>query len=248
MDIKKSKYFGYAVVALLVLGSLFLAVKIKTELKGYNRAIPPNIISVSGEGKSFIKPDVGTVTASVFKDDKDLLVAQKKATEATNSLIAFLKAKDVAEKDIKTVYYNAGPRYDYRNGVERLRDYEVRQELQVKIRDIARAGEILAGMTAAGASKVGSLGFTVDDPEVAKSEARSLAIKDAREKAQRLSKDLGVRFKKVASYYESEGGYPGPIFYETSALGKGGDVSLPPQVPVGENEIVVRVSISYEIR
>lgn len=245
-----NKYFWCTAITALIIASLFLLVKIKTELKGYNRAFSPNVISVSGEGKVFVKPDIGLVTVSVVKNSKELLIAQKQATEAVNSLFVFLKSKGIEEKDTKTIAYNIGPRYDYsKDGTERLHDYEVRQELTIKIRDVARAGEVLAGATGAGANKVGSLGFVVDDPDAAKSEARGLAIEDARKKAVQLSKQLGVRFKKIVSFYESEGGFPGPIYFaKEAAVGMGGDFVSVPSVPAGENEIKVNVSINYEIR
>ena len=249
MDFLKKSKFAYFIWVFLGAATLLMLVKAKAEFKGYNRAFPPNIISVSGEGKVFIKPDVGTVTVSVIKNNKDFLLAQRQATEAVNALTIFLKEKGVVEKDIKTIRYNAGPRYNYQGGTERFRDYEVRQELDIKIRDVARAGEVLAGATFAGADKISSLGFAVDDPDAAKAEARALAIKEAKEKAATLSKNLGVRLTKLSSYYENDGGYPGPIFYgQDFAVGKGGDAMVPPAVPVGENEVRIQVNLSYEIR
>jgi hypothetical protein len=49
-----NKYFWCSTVTVLVIASLFLLVKIKTELKGYNRNFPANTINVSGEGSVFI--------------------------------------------------------------------------------------------------------------------------------------------------------------------------------------------------
>ena len=249
MDFLKKSKFAYFVWVFLAAATLLMLVKIKAELKGSNRAFPPSVISVSGEGKVFVKPDIGMVSMSVTKHHAELATAQRQATEAINSLTAFLKLKVIEEKDIKTVAYNIGPRYTYgRDGVERFRDYEVAQSIDVKIRDVAMAGDILAGAATAGADKVGSLRFAVDDPDAAKAEARALAVQDAREKAKSLSKSLGVRLKKITSYYENEGGYPGPIFYEqSSAFGKGSDAIAVPSISTGENEIRVSVSISYEI-
>ncbi len=249
LDIKKSKYFGYTVFALIALLTLFVAVKIKTEVKGYNRQFPAPTITVSGEGSVFVRPDIATISVGVTKVHKDAGEAQAQATEVMNKVAEFLEKKDVEKKDIKTTIYDISPNYEYLpNRAPRITEYRVHHVFQVKIRDLAKVGEILSGVGAVGANDIGSLSFTVDDPEVSKKEAREEAIKETKEKAKILSKQLGVRLKKIISYYESDG-FPGPIFYETASFGgKGGDYPAPVPVPTGENEIKINVSITYEIK
>lgn len=250
IDIKKSKYFGYAVFALIAFLALFVAVKIKTELKGYNRQFPAPTITVSGEGSVFVRPDIATVSVGVTKTNKDAGEAQKEAAVVMNKISEFLEDSGIEEKDIKTTIYDISPNYEYLpNRPPRVTEYRVHHVFQVKIRNLTKVGEILSGAGIAGANDIGSLSFTVDDTEISKKEARAEAIKEAKEKAKILSKQLGVRLKKITSYYESEG-YPGPIYYEASAFGKGGDFSAPAPAPVptGENEIKVSVSLTYEIK
>jgi len=243
-----NKYFWCAAITALIIASLFLLVKIKTELKGYNRNFPASTITVSGEGKVFVKPDVAKVSVGITKNNIDFVVAQKEATEVINKTINFLKSKEVAEKDIKTTSYNISPQYDYIRGEQKFRGYEVSQNLEIKIRDLDKVGEILSGVAQSGANMVGSLRFEVDDMEKTKEEARNEAITEAKTKAKILSRQLGVRLKKITSYYESDGGFPGPVFYGAEALGKGGDFSVSPSIPSGENEIKINVSITYEIQ
>lgn len=246
--IKKSKYFGYAIMTLLILGSLFLVVKIKTELKGYNRNFPANSISVSGEGKVFIKPDIALINIGVTKKNIDFVVAQKDATQVVNKTINFLKSKEIEEKDIKTTSYTIYPQYDYIKGEQKFRGYEVSQNLEITIHNLDSVGEILSGVTQSGANTIGSLRFEVDDIKKAKEEARNEAIMEAKAKAKMLSNQLGVRLKKITSYYESDGGFPDPIYLSGTAFGKGGDLTPAPSVPSGENEIKINVSLTYEIR
>lgn len=246
--IKKSKYFGYAVFALVALLALFVAVKIKAELKGYNRTIPANTISVSGEGKVFIKPDIATVTIGVSRDDKDFVIAQKEVTDSMNAIITFLKESGVEEEDQRTTSYVINPRYDYRNNSQKLLGYEVSHILEIKIRDLNKVGTILSGSASRAANRIGSLQFTVENPEKAKEQARADAIAEAKAKAKMLSKQLGVRLKKIVSFYESDGGFPGPVYLSEAGFGKGGDFAPVPSIPAGENEIKINVSVTYEIR
>ena len=75
------------------------------------------------------------------------------------------------------------------------------------------------------------------------------AIEDAKEKAKVLSRDLGVRLGRVASFSESGNYYP---YYATANLYKAEDAtqsSAPlPELPKGENTISSDVTITYEIR
>ncbi len=54
--------------------------------------------------------------------------------------------------------------------------YEITQTLEVKIRDLAKIGDIIQGATDAGANQVGDLQFTVDKEEEFKKQARTEAI------------------------------------------------------------------------
>ncbi|MEK9175170.1 MAG: SIMPL domain-containing protein [Patescibacteria group bacterium] len=232
----------------LIIVSIFYIVKIKNEYRGYNRTQPATTISVSGEGKEFIKPDIATISVGVIKQNVDLLKAQKEAADVIDKVLAVLKDKGVADKDQKTTSFNIYPQYDYRDGVQKFRAYEVRQTLEVKIRDLSKVGEILGGVAGAGANEVGSLNFTVDNPKAMQEKARAAAIEEAKTKAKTLSRDLGVRLVKIASYSESGGAQPPPIFYEKAMYGMGVGGGSDVSIPTGENEVRINVTITYEIK
>ncbi|MBI2021017.1 SIMPL domain-containing protein [Candidatus Giovannonibacteria bacterium] len=249
LNIRPPKEVMWTATVFLVVLIVFFAVKTSNEFAGISRNIPPSTISVAGEGKVIIKPDIALINIGVIKSNVNLLLAQREATEAINKINDTLKKNGVLEKDIKTTAYNISPRYDYKNGEQRFKDYEVHQNLEVKVRDLGKVGEVLSAVTAAGANQVGALSFTVDDPKKAQADARTLAIKDAKAKAEKLAGDLDVRLKKIVSFSES-GGYPPPIYARKEIYGVGGatDIAPSPQVPTGENEILINVTITYEIR
>src|SRR3989344_2069682 len=254
MEINESKYLHirppkealWAMIVFLAVLSVFFLVKIRSELNGYNRVVQPPSISVSGEGKILIKPDIAIVNVGVLKEGVDFLAVQRSAADVMNRLSDTLKKKGVLDKDIKTTSYSISPRYDYKDGEQTFRGYEVFQNLEVKMRDLGKVGEILSGAAQAGANQIGSLSFGVDDPKKARDEARALAIADAKAKAENLSKNLNVSLGKILGYSESDGGMPPPIFAKAESFGIGGP-GVPP-TPEGENEINVIVNLMYEIR
>jgi len=213
-----------------------------------------NTISFSGQGEVVVKPDIATVSFGVTVENLNVSTAQTQATTKMNNIIDLLKTKGVEEKDIKLTNYNIYPRYDYLQaqfypytGRQTLAAYVVSQTVEVRIRDISKAGEILSGVGEFGVTDVSGLTFTVDNEDEVKNQARDLAIKDAKSQAESLAKSLGVRLVKITNFTEG-GRYP--VYYEMNksmALGMGGDGAIP-QVPMGENKIISNVSITYEIR
>ena len=250
MEYKKEITILAAVFIVIV--SLFFVVKTINEIE-QNKfigqdIIPQNTINVSGRGEVFAAPDVVEITLSAEKENVSLTEAQSKASEAINKAIKFLKDSGVEEKDIKTTGYNIYPRYDYlKEAGQVFRGYVVNQTLNVKIRKTDDIGKILKGVTEAGVNQVGGINFKVDDRESVLREARQKAISDAKEKADKLAKDLGVKIVRLINYSEStDNNYPYPIYRAQSAAANTGGPE--PEIPAGENSFVVNVSLTYQIK
>ncbi|MEK7646254.1 MAG: SIMPL domain-containing protein [Patescibacteria group bacterium] len=247
-----------------ILLAVFLAVISIKEFKaiGYVGKDTPvfNSISVSGKGEEVSIPDVATFSFGVTETNKQVAVAQEAATKRINAALAALEEAGIAEKDIKTTSYSINPNYEYTQGVctmyscppskSVLIGYEVSQNIDVKIRDIAKAGEVFSTIGALGVDTVNNLAFSIDDIETVKAKARAKAIADAQTKAKELSKQLGVRIVRITSFYDSSDDM-NPYYY-----GRGGDMmeasavknAAAPMIPTGEQEIVSRVTVTYEIK
>lgn len=211
--------------------------------------ITNNTILIDATGEAFGKPDVAQVNVSVVKKAYTVLEAQKAHAESMNKVIQYLKESGIEEKDIKTTNYNIYPQYDYlKNQGSVFRGYEITQTLQVKIRNLDKVGEILGGVTNAGANQVGGVNFVIDDEDALVAEARKQAIEKAKSKADQLAEDLDVKIVRLVSFSESNGASPYYKNYE--AYGLGGEIaSAPsPELPAGENQINVTVYLTYEIK
>jgi hypothetical protein len=240
--------FKIPIILLLLVLIVFIGGKTKNEIQ--NRAkgvenVSQRTITVSADGKVFAKPNIGEINLGVTNEAKTVSEAQKLSTKAINKTVAFLKSLGVAEKDIKTVGYYINPVYDYYKGKQTLRGYEVGQKLGVKIRDLSKSGNIIAGAAENGSNITGGLNFTIDDPDALKVEARKQAIVKAKVKAEKLASDLGVKIGKLINFSENGEGVPRLYYAET--LGAGAAPAVP-EIPTGENEITVSVNLTYEIR
>lgn len=254
---------------LMVAGVLFLLVasySFIVYVNAYSNAMSGGgyrSFGVTGEGKVTAVPDVAMFGASVItQGGNDIATIQKTNTDKMNAIIAFLKKNGVDEEDIKTTNYNLTPRYQgYRcepspfGGAvacppASIVGYEINQSLEVKVRDFAKAGEILAGVVEAGANSVSQISFTIDDPAKLEAEARAEAVKQAREKADIIAKAGGFRVGDLLSiddYYQ-----PYPMYDSRMGMG-GAEMSVAQSMPApvlepGSQEIIVQISARYEIK
>ena len=237
----------------LVLGAFFLAVLTRNSLKMYDyigqTAESKHEIYITGEGKVTVKPDIAKISLGLTTKAQTVAEAQKQNTETMNTLTKTLKDEfKIKNEDIQTSNYSIYPDYVWFNNKQNLNGYVVSQNLDVKIRDLDKAGDVLARAGEAGLNQVGGLQFSVDDPEKSRIEARDKAIENAKEKAEALARVAGVKLGRVISVSES-GDQPQPPIYGMGAgmMYAKSDVSQSPSIEVGTNEIKVTVTIGYEI-
>lgn len=262
MDLRLKNYLGWAALILMAA----LALSVLWYVRTYSRSVEPSTFrsfTVTGEGKAVAIPDVAEFSFSVLtQGGKNLGALQQENTVKVNRAIGVAKAAGVEDKDIKTTEYSVEPRYQYFNCSPGLLDsgkpcpppeivgYTVRQTVAVKVRDFTKVGDLLRDVVESGANTVSQLNFTLDDPTAVQNQARSEAIKKAREKAVSIAKAGGFRLGRLLSI--EEGGGAVPIFYKalsTEAFGRGGDFPTPaPAIEPGSQETQVTVTLRYEIR
>ncbi len=261
----KDKKISIAVFVLIVILSVFTLTKIFNEVKG-SRYVgrgnqPANTISVTGEGEVIAVSDIATLTVNLNKEGKTAKEAQELLNESISKTLTFLKDKSIADKDVKSEYGGLSPKYSYEQPVcytypcptkdPKIIGYTATQTVTIKIREVDSASEVRTGLAEIGITDINGPTFSIDDEEAFKDEARSKAIADAREKAQVLANDLGVKLGKVVSFGENNGSYP--MYAAAKSMMAAGEIMMDsrqpaPVLPKGENKINSTVTITYEIR
>ncbi len=208
-----------------------------------------NQITVSGEGKIYAKPDIALVSLGVETTGLTTADVIKKNTDKMNAVIQAVKDQGVEEKDIQTTNYSLSPLYNWTEAAGRIfQGYTLTQNLQVKIRDFTKVGDILQNAVSKGANLASNLQFTIEDPEQYKQEARQKAVEQAKEKAKNLAQASGISLGKIVNVYEN---YAYPM-YESKALGLGGgaisSVAPSPTIEPGQSEIAVTINLTYRVK
>lgn len=249
VDFLKTQSFRIVKLVLLVL-VLFIGAKFVNEVKKYRfigeELVSYRTVSVTGTGEVFVTPNVAEVMFTVMREAQTASDVQRQSAEAINSVMGFLQGAGIVENDIKTTGYTIYPQYDYNQNGQVFKGYQARQSLEIKLRQIDKIGEILTGVTSAGANEVGGVNFTVDDEASVMREARKLAILDAQKNAKELAEELQVTFGRIINMSYSQPDGIIPLDYNMGKGGFGGGIA--PGVPTGENKVGVFVNLTYEIR
>jgi uncharacterized protein YggE len=203
------------------------------------------MLSVNGEGKVSVTPDIAIMSLSVISRDSFINTAWDDNNAKTVASIAAIKSQGVADADIRSdfsVYQQE--RYDQFGQPTGEFTYVVTHSLTVKVRDLTKIGAILGAAQAAGVNSVGGISFTLEDPAPAVTQARALAVADARARAEEIAKGLGVKVGKVLTV--NEYGASVPYASDKSGYGMGGGGSSVP-IQTGSWEVSMTVSVVFEI-
>jgi uncharacterized protein YggE len=203
---------------------------------------------VNGEGKASAKADKATVRLGVTATTPTKEEIAGKLNEGINAVTASVKALGVADADIKTENYITNPVEDYTSSTRKITGYRGDANIVVTVKDTNLANKIIDAASAAGATAIGGVSFDTIDKTAAENEARDKAIADAKQKAQRAAQAGGFKLGKLMNYNENFGGGVMP-YAARESFGTANDMKLatPTQLEPGSNEIVVSVTLSYEI-
>lgn len=206
-----------------------------------------DLFTVDGRGEVSGVPSTAKISVGITKTADTSQQAISEANKVINDITAKLKALGVEEKDIKTSNLSSYPERSL-SGLDTVSGYTVNQTLDVTFDTVEKANQGLDIATAAGANSIGGVQFTFDEEkrEELEEQARIEAIKDAKEKAQKLANTAGIKLGRVVNISEAGmGGDPVPM-YERATMNAKDAESEPVELNPGENKIIVQVFLSYE--
>lgn len=149
-------------------------------------------ISVSGNAEIRVEPDEAVLVFGVEAMEMDMPAARRAVEAAQARAVEFLRANGIEPEDIRTDRLDASPQWRHRDGERHFLGYQVRQSTAVTIRDMAQVSGLVAGVLESGATHIHDLSFRTTELRRHRDEARRLAVRAAREKAEDMAGELGV--------------------------------------------------------
>ena len=201
---------------------------------------------MNGSGQVFLTPDVVYVYIGVHSESEDVGDALRENNLQAQSVAETLQANGIESNDIQTSAFNVYPQPKYGMQGEVIETlYSVDNTIYVTIRDLQDLGTILDEVIQAGANTINGVQFDVMDKSEALSEARAMAIEDAKSQAHELADAAGVELGDLVSLSAYSNGTPFAS-YEGKALGG----AMSPEVPVAAGQLIIRAraDLVYQIK
>ncbi|MFV0474885.1 MAG: SIMPL domain-containing protein [Pikeienuella sp.] len=204
-------------------------------------------LSMTGEGRVGVAPDVALVRIGVQTRAEEATTALNRNSASANALIMAARNGGVEARDIQTSGLSLQPFYvNGRDGGEaKLAGFSVSNEVAVRVRKVDALGEILGALVGAGANMINGIEFGVADMGAAMDETRRAAVADARRKAELYAEAAGVTLGPIISIAEWGGGSQGMM----GAMAAQSVYEMAP-VPVeaGEMTLFTNVSVVWSIK
>jgi uncharacterized protein YggE len=200
------------------------------------------LITTNGEGKIKITPDQVAISVSVeSKGDKAADVKKTNDTKI-DAVIKYIKKMGVPAEDYQTQRVYLNDEYDYD---KKKHNYVATQTIRILLKDIKKYDPLMEGLVETGINGINGIEYLSSQMDKHKTEARRLAVLDAKKKATELASALGQSIGSAFTVNDnSTGNYPQPRY--EMAMMKVADGLLGNQtLAVGELEVSANVSVSF---
>lgn len=208
----------------------------------------PRTITVTGSGKSYLTPDIATISIGVHSEDVDVVTALNDNTAKVQAVHTALTEFGVATNDIQTTNFSVYPSQQYGAMGEFVgMKYMVDNSVTITVRDLSKFGQILSSVIPKGANNIYGINFDASDRTKAMADAQDAAIKNARAQADEVAEAAGVKVGKVITISKSSS-QPVPM-YDGYGRGGGGMAEAAP-APISSGQLLVSVDvyITYEMQ
>jgi uncharacterized protein YggE len=218
--------------------------------------IEPPLVTVTGQAEVRVPPDEVVFTLAVENVDKDMVVASKRTDDSVRQILAIARKNNVKPEDVQTSHISVQPKYntddlpfDSRDKVKRVMiGYEVSKTVAIRLREISRFDDLLADVLKAGITRLSNLEFRDSQIRKHRDEARRMAIRAAKEKAQLLASEIGQSVGPAYSITEEGGGDYGRSNYAQNATRETGSGSSDSESATAPGSISVTAQVTVRFR
>ena len=206
-------------------------------------------LSVTGEGRATLNPDMAYVTIGVHTENSVVSEAMDANKTQTQKVTDAIKSQGVDAKDIQTTNFSVYPMQKTGpNGENQGTTYQVDNSVYVTVRDLSKLGTLLDVVVQNGANTINGIQFDVADKTAALASARKDAVKNAQDLAKELSDDAGTQLGQVLSISTNTSTIPVPVY--GYGMGGGGGMAASSAVPISQGQMVLSVDVAmvFEIK
>lgn len=175
----------------------------------------PTIVT-TGTAEIFVDPDQVSISLNVEKNSMDLQKAKSENDAAVEKIIAETKKFGIEPKDVKTRRISVDMLYEYIQGKDEkvldeygdevgrkvFKGYEVSKSIEVLLRDVSKFEAFYSALLETGLTEINSVTFSTSKIREFKDQARTEAMKAAKEKASAMAGAVDQRIGKAVRIIE----------------------------------------------
>jgi len=212
---------------------------------------PPRTLNIAGNAEMHAAPDAALVSTGVVSEGDTAAAALKANSLALAKVVDAIHASGVEGKDVQTSGLSLQARY-YRpekpspTDRPRIIGYTAANQVALRVRDLAKLGELLDKVTVAGANRIDGIEFIISNQEALLDEARRKAVADAKDKADLYARAAGFTLGKVMSLAEENVPSPRPMA-RAMPSGMASVAAAPVPIEAGEMTLSVRVRVVWSL-
>jgi uncharacterized protein YggE len=208
-------------------------------------------ITVTGYAKVDKNNQIAQFNAGFEAINADKTTATNQVNQGMNNLLDQIKALGIEDKDIKTTQvsvYQETDVYEIGGRPEREKsDFRASINVTVKLRNLDLADQLLAVMQSSSSNQISGPNFMLDDEPIVDEELLSLAIANAKERAQALAQANNQKIGKMLQV--SEYGFSPYPAYESAPMmgGMAKDAMVSANLAPGSSTATTNVSVTFEL-
>ena len=217
-------------------------------------------ISVSGSADVMVVPDEVTLNLGVETSDPVLDTARNTCETVIKSVMDLAKEMGIDPKYLQSGFVHIDPRYQDSYTQRSFIGYYVTKTLTVNLKDISKFETLLGRALKLGVTHVYGVEFRTSELRKYRDQARALALKAAREKADAMAKELGaaagdplsIREEQNSWYsgYSSWWGWGGAGSASQNVVQNSPSVAGVSDLPLAPGQIAVsaQVAVDFELK
>ncbi|NRS90450.1 hypothetical protein HNQ02_003394 [Flavobacterium sp. 7E] len=223
--------------AIIILALAFMSTSYAQEIK----QVPQ--ISVNGQAKVKVAPDQATITATVETKGSNSKEVKRENDKQIDAVLKVIKKNNIATADYRTQRVALNPQYDY---AKKKTNYNATQTIEIIVRNLNQYDELMEGLVSEGVNRIDNVMFQSSDLAKHEAEARKLAMKDAKLKAEDYVSVLGQKVGRAITISDNSQTYsPQPVYARMMKAEMSDSVSTRETLAVGEIEITANVNVSF---
>jgi uncharacterized protein YggE len=238
--------------SLVLLGLVVLAQSAKAD-----PTATPRTVSTTGESSVYVTPDEVIVNVGVETFNASLDAAKQDNDERSKTLLTAIKDAGVEAKHVQTDEMNVSIEYRGTNPKREVVGYLAHREYRVTLKDAKKTQSLVDASLKHGANLLLGIDYRSTELRKHRDEARKMAVRAAKEKAELLAGELGEQVARPRTITEGSFGYFGwagrwaqgnswaqnSVKVQDNGAGVEGET-----IPIGQIAITASVSVTFDLK